>query len=651
MNRWTFGPFIRKTRVTFSAARGDNAASTQEPSIVRTTSRPSRLAVFASALLATSALAQERGNFAGDRFRLSLSRSGLIDVEWANTAKHLSWDAGLLLNFSQNNLVLYRVSDNQRLGSLIGTRLGGNLFGALALFGWFEVGLDLPVVLVQTRDPNIAGATVTPLSGLQGGLGDLRVQPKLRLFTQEDLGVDVAVLPSLTLPTGWQSSYRGEPSVTFQPEVALSRTFLDGKLRLATNLGGVIRGQARFLDEVVGSDLTARLGLGYRFRDERGNGLPLELNASLFVFSGVTAAAFTPNQRGMEARLMAAYSVTDSVQLFLGGGVGILSGWSTPDFRLFGGLRFGAWDDSRGPKDTDKDGVIDDVDACVEVAGIADNKGCPDKDSDNDGFVDRLDACPTEKGIAELKGCPDRDADGDGLVDRKDKCPKEKGIAELEGCPDVDTDGDGVVDRLDQCKKEKEDADGFKDADGCPDPDNDDDGVTDAADRCPLEKGVVENRGCPDTDGDSDGVVDRLDNCPAEAGKPGFQGCKSKQLVVLTKDKLEILDAVFFKTGSDVIETRSFTLLDNVARVLNAHPEVKRVRVEGHTDNQGNPEKNLDLSQRRANSVKKYLVEKGKVAEGRLESKGFGDTQPIDDNKTKAGRDKNRRVVFVIGNE
>jgi len=248
------------------------------------------------------------------------------------------------------------------------------------------------------------------------------------------------------------------------------------------------------------------------------------------------------------------------------------------------------------------------------------------------------------------------DTDGDGLKDPVDACPEQPedkdAFRDEDGCPDPDNDADGILDATDKCPLDPEDKDAFEDDDGCPDPDNDDDGVTDAADRCPLEKGVVENRGCPDTDGDSDGVVDRLDNCPAEAGKPEFQGCKGKQLVVLTKDKLEILDAVFFKTGSDVIETRSFTLLDNVARVLNAHPEVKRVRVEGHTDNQGNPEKNLDLSQRRANSVKKYLVEKGKVAEGRLTSTGFGDTKPIEDNKTAPGREKNRRVVFSIaGNE
>ncbi|MCA3016180.1 MAG: OmpA family protein [Myxococcaceae bacterium] len=616
---------------------------------MRALSRPSRLAVFGAALLAASAVAQERGNYPGDRFRASLSRSGLIDVEWANTTKHLSWDLGLLVNYSQNNLVLYRVSDNQPLGSLIGSRLGGNLFGTLSLFGWFEVGLDVPVVFLQTRDPNIAGATVTALPGLQGGLGDLRVQPKLRLFTQEDVGLDVALLGGLTLPTGWQTSYRGEPSVTFQPELALSRTA--GRLRFATNLGGVVRGQTRFLDELVGSDLTARLGAGYRFRDDQGNGVPLELDASLFAFTGLGATPFTPNQRGLEVRLMAAWGLTDGLQVFLGGGLGVLAGWSTPDFRVFGGLRYGSWNDAKGPPDADKDGVVDGADACAEEKGPAENKGCPDKDTDNDGFVDRLDACPDEKGFSELGGCPDKDADGDGFVDRKDQCPAQAGVAELKGCPDTDEDGDGVVDRKDPCPREKEDVDGFKDDDGCPDRDNDDDGVVDTADACVMAKGPAENKGCPDSDADQDGVVDRKDNCPAEPGALQFQGCKRKQLVVLAQGALQILEAVAFKAGSDVIEARSAGLLANVAAVLNAHPELTTVRIEGHTDNQGDATRNLDLSQRRADSVKRFLVEKGKVAAERLVAKGFGDTRPVDDNSTKAGREKNRRVVFATGNE
>lgn len=609
-----------------------------------------RLAVSFSVLAASVTSAQELGNFPGDRFRMSLSRSGLIDVEWGSPAPHLQWDAGLFLNFSSNNLVLYRISDNQRLGSLIGHRLGGSLFGTIGLLGWLEAGLEVPLVLTQGRPTSIMDGTVGDLTALKGGLGDLRVQPKVRFFSQEEVGFDLAAMPTLTFPTGGYGHYRGEPTVTFQPELLASRAF--GQLRAAVNVGAAIRGRVAFADDIVGSDLTARLGVGYRFSDDKGNGLPLELDASLFTFTGVTADVYTLNQRGMELRVMAAYTFAERLQVFTGAGVGVLSGWSTPDFRLWLGMRYGTWDDRKGPKDSDKDGVIDDQDACLEVVGIVENKGCPDKDSDGDGFVDRLDACMRERGISENKGCPDRDADEDGIVDRLDTCPNQKGVKELKGCADRDQDGDGIVDRLDQCATEKEDVDQFKDDDGCPDLDNDEDGVTDATDGCPLVKGVVENRGCPDTDQDADTVVDRLDNCPDEKGEVAFQGCKTKQFVVITKEKLEILAPVFFKIGSDVIEGRSFPMLDNVAKVLVAHTEVKKVRVEGHTDNQGDPKKNLELSQRRAASVKKYLVEKGKVADARLDAQGFGDTQPIDDNKTPAGREKNRRVVFSIaGNE
>ncbi len=608
--------------------------------------RLSRLVALVATLISAGALAQEKGNFPGDRFRMSLSRSGLIDVEWGSPAPHLNWDAGLFLNFSQNNLVLYRLSDGQRVGPLIGSRLGGSLFGTLGLFGWLEAGLELPVVLTQAREPSLMGGTVTDLAALQGGLGDLRLQPKVRFFSQDEMGFDLAVMPTLTFPTGGQSNYRGEPTVTFQPELIASRTF--GQFRAALNAGGVVRGQAKLIDEVVGSDLTGRLGVGYRFQDERGNGLPLEVDASLFLFTGVTATTYTVAQRGMELRLMGAYTFAERVQAFAGVGVGVLSGWATPDYRLWLGVRYGQWDERKGPKDTDRDGVVDPVDACVEVAGLAENKGCPDVDTDKDGFVDRLDKCPKEKGLTATQGCPDPDTDKDGIVDRLDKCPKDAGTKELEGCADRDQDTDGIVDRLDKCPTEKEDPDAFKDDDGCPDPDNDEDGVTDDKDKCAMEKGVVENAGCPDVDKDGDSVVDRLDNCPDEKGDPKFQGCKTKQFVVMTKEKLEIIAPIFFRVGSDIIDAKSFPVLDNVGTVLTGHPEVKKVRVEGHTDNQGDPKKNLDLSQRRAQSVKKYLVTKGKIAEERLVPQGFGDTKPIDDNKTKAGREKNRRVVFSI---
>ena len=279
-----------------------------------------------------------------------------------------------------------------------------------------------------------------------------------------------------------------------------------------------------------------------------------------------------------------------------------------------------------------------------------------DPDPDHDGVVGVADLCPSEAGGGNPDGCPTRDKDGDSVKDLDDKCPEQaetvNGYEDTDGCPDAipDTDSDGVNDTQDKCKDQAEDKDGFQDDDGCPEPDNDADGVTDGKDKCPNAAGPVENNGCQDTDGDKDGVVDRLDNCPDEVGTEANHGCKKKQLVVITKDQLKILDQVHFATGTAKLTRASNPLLDNIARVMLAHLEIWKVKVEGYTDNVGKAEKNQKLSEDRAKSVVAYLVKKG-VAPERLEAIGHGQDNPIGDNKTSKGRQANRRVEFNIVSE
>jgi outer membrane protein OmpA-like peptidoglycan-associated protein len=247
---------------------------------------------------------------------------------------------------------------------------------------------------------------------------------------------------------------------------------------------------------------------------------------------------------------------------------------------------------------------------------------------------------------------PVLDSDGDGLLDPDDQCPddpEDKDSFEDEnGCPDPDNDQDGILDKDDACVNEPEDIDQFEDENGCPDPDNDQDGILDVDDQCPNEAGIAENNGCPDPDRDNDTVPDRIDNCPDEPGPPENHGCAEKQLVVLTESKIEILDKVYFKTGKATIATQSFALLENVASVLLAHPEIPMVRVEGHTDDVGRDKKNLKLSRRRAESVVKFLVDAGVESE-RLQPIGYGETRPVQPNTTKEGRAANRRVEFNLG--
>ena len=234
-------------------------------------------------------------------------------------------------------------------------------------------------------------------------------------------------------------------------------------------------------------------------------------------------------------------------------------------------------------------------------------------------------------------------------------CPKAKPApprrSEPRPDPLADGDDDGIPDVRDRCPADPEDKDGAQDEDGCPDPDNDGDGVLDAKDKCPMEPedfdGFQDEDGCPDPDNDGDGVADRLDKCPNEAGPSSEGGCPKRfQHINVTEEKIELKQAIFFQTAKATIMAKSFPLLDEVAAVLGARPSMK-VRVEGHTDSRGGRAYNLRLSQARADSVKVYLVGKG-ISSDRMEAKGYGPDQPIDNNRTAAGRERNRRVEFMI---
>lgn len=247
------------------------------------------------------------------------------------------------------------------------------------------------------------------------------------------------------------------------------------------------------------------------------------------------------------------------------------------------------------------------------------------------------------------------DGDGDGVPDEADRClaePEDRDAFEDDdGCPELDNDRDGFADTRDRCPNDTEDKDGFKDEDGCPESDNDQDRVVDAMDRCPLDAedidGFEDDDGCPERDNDKDGLADARDRCPNEAGPTSGDGCPQKfSLITVTAEKIELKQTVYFGSAKPVIMQKSYALLDEVATALRSRPSM-RVRIEGHTDSRGNRAGNVRLSQARADSVKAYLVGHG-VAAGRLETKGFGPDQPIETNKTAAGRERNRRVEFVI---
>jgi OmpA-OmpF porin, OOP family len=200
-----------------------------------------------------------------------------------------------------------------------------------------------------------------------------------------------------------------------------------------------------------------------------------------------------------------------------------------------------------------------------------------------------------------------------------------------------DEDNDGVEDAVDKCPHHA----GPKDKAGCPDKDND--GIYDFEDRCPNEKGLAKFAGCPDSDGD--GIIDSEDRCPNEAGVKENQGCPEIKKEVIEKVNIAA-KGVNFETAKAILTEASYKQLDVIVDALLTDP-LLNVDIEGHTDNKGKPEKNLVLSQQRADVCKDYLMKKG-IAENRISSVGYGDMHPIADNNTEEGRAQNRRTEFLL---
>lgn len=334
--------------------------------------------------------------------------------------------------------------------------------------------------------------------------------------------------------------------------------------------------------------------------------------------------------------------------------------------------------------DADFDGVMDEKDECPTQTedrdGFEDKDGCPDEDNDKDGILDSLDKCPiVPQGDKGKDGCPLIDTDKDGFADDVDQCPKvPQGEFGKDGCPILDTDKDGITDDKDECPKKAEDMDDFQDNDGCPDVDNDMDGVLDTLDKCPTipagsnglqgcprmdtdgdgffdDKdecptqpedldGFEDKDGCPDLDNDKDGLADKQDKCPNDPETVNQfndeDGCPDQKVKPI-EDNVT-LDGVNFKTGTADLTFESKKVLDQIVEQLKAYPEV-HIEIRGHTDNVGKRASNKKLSENRAKAVVDYFASKG-VDRARMAYEGFADEQPIDDNKTAAGRAKNRRI-------
>lgn len=281
------------------------------------------------------------------------------------------------------------------------------------------------------------------------------------------------------------------------------------------------------------------------------------------------------------------------------------------------------------------------------------------QDKDNIGTGDDND------GILELRlglgmffgGFGDRDGDGiENKFDADPDAPEDfDGFQDEDGMPDLDNDKDGILDNVDKAPNRPEDFDGFQDEDGIPDLDNDKDGVPDKQDKCINDPedidGFQDEDGCPDIDNDGDGIPDNEDKCPNKAenfnGYMDEDGCpeQSKESEALRRGEALVLPDVTFESGKAVLSLNAKKVLDRVFESLKTNSDIE-VEIRGFTDSVGSAGGNLRLSQRRAEAVKDYLVDRG-IAFGRLRAIGYGEANPIASNGSSEGRAKNRRIEFV----
>ncbi len=554
-------------------------------------------AAVVAALLLTAA-PEARAQVALDQLKPAPLPSDGFALSRPDTLSQMQWAVSFLIDYANDPLV-YELRDPEEEREVVNDHLVLHLAGAIGVTDRITLFATVPTHLVMRgHDP---GALAPEADG--AGLGDFALGGRFWLLgevgsTLALSGELIARLPTASLVNSEQA-YSGDRVGSYEPALVLE--LRSGAFDIRVRPGVRLRQQRTVSNLKLGSELV--YGIGMRANVAEG------LYAHAELFGSAMFADFGKRETvPLELLFGAKYNVSGWM---VGSaiGPGLTKGYGSPDVR---------W--------------------VFTVAYAPEQEGQPRRPA-----------------MREPSDYQPEDSDSDGIMDPYDSCPRQPEdkdeYEDIDGCPDLDNDRDTVLDVSDHCTMEPEDDDNFEDQNGCPDPDNDQDSVLDVSDQCPLDAEDRDNfqdeDGCPDPDNDQDSVLDSDDECPLAPGAPDARGCPKSVRVDIESGQIIILDRVEFATNRDVIINRSVPIVLEVQSTLSANQQLTKIRVEGHTDDVGRDNKNMELSRRRARSVARWLIEHG-VEARRLEAYGCGENRPIAEGRSKDARQQNRRVEFHI---
>lgn len=496
-----------------------------------------------------------------------------------------------------------------RADGAIESLFSAHLRGGYAATSWLDLGVGLPVAQIASD-----GAALVDYGGSPAAysLGDVRIDARF-VPIDDKAPLGVAVTPFVTIPTGNRTMFLSHGVPTAGGTLAVSKS-VEGIAQFGAFGGFRFAPGKAELDSIIAIDDAVLFGAGVgvdlvpdtvRINVEARGETTVGAANALVIDNVWADRLHTPLELVGDLR----YHAPGGMLFTVGGGPGLTPAPGTPAFRVFGSVGYARIAEEAPPPedpDRDKDGLLNEVDRC------------PDDPEDFDEFEDE-------------DGCPELDNDRDRIPDLEDACPNDPedrdGFEDMDGCPDPDNDQDGFLDPDDRCPNDPEDMDGDRDDDGCPEEpgDRDGDGLLDPVDACPDE---------PETYN----AFEDEDGCPDEA---------PPQRVFVEKERIRITEMIYFDYNKASIRKDSYSLLDEIAAVILDHPEITKIRVEGHTDSDGNDDYNLKLSQARAESVVNFLIASG-IESSRMVPRGFGETQPVVANDTDSNKQLNRRVEFII---